>query len=175
MSVTGSFSATGASTALLLSPGESVTWATTVAADETFSGRVLLERSRDGGQTWQLVQAFDGRTVALTSVTGSQSGTVVNETTDRVHVRVRCDDAGADDAIAYALTDVVDAERVITNRHGQTVATVNDDGSLTIPHAAIGNFAVLLAAAINALPTVDPAVAGALFLDAGVLTVSAGA
>lgn len=176
MNLSGALTAVGASKALQLGPGQTATYTTAVDNLETFSGLVLLQRSLDGGLSWQTLTSFDGRTSALTEATGATSGTIVNETGQKAHYRFQCTVATEDEELDYTLADVVDGERVIKTAAGVTVATINEDGSITI--TSIANLTALVAAilptVIGALPTAEPVAVGALWLNSGVLTVGNG-
>lgn len=170
MNLSGNLTALGATKAVQLLPGESATYTADCATGETFDGKAVLQRSRDGGQTWQTVETFDGTDAALDD-TLNASGTVVNESTGREHYRFQVITATAADALAYTLADAVDVEQTVYTKRGAAALQIKDDGSVSFTAAA---FATLALAWLASLPTADPLVAGAPWLDAGVLTVSAG-
>jgi hypothetical protein len=174
------FSTVSNGLALPLKPGQTATYSATVASTKTFTGLLVLQRSRNGGQSWETVTSFDGRTVTITA--GSSTGTVENTTGGRELYRFICTNAGDADPITGALTDVADAERTITDATGRVVMTFNRDGSVTIASGtltaatltALSNTDTLLQAWAAGLPTSDPAVAGAFWKSSGAIKVSAG-
>lgn len=171
--MTGSLSALGAGAILLVKPGQSFTYAFTVAEAEAFEGTVRLTRSLDGGQTWQLVTFFVG--TAVTPLEGAAgSGTIAAQTAE---ARYRADViaiAEGSDGITWTLLPAVDSIQTFTNRDGAAVLELTDEGIVSPKVTATVLVAPGELIDFSAVPTANPAVAGRLWLDTGVLKISAG-
>lgn len=60
MRISGAFSDLGVSVAVTVAPGQRLSYALTVAAGDDFDGVVALQRSGNGGHTWETVTTFTG-------------------------------------------------------------------------------------------------------------------
>jgi hypothetical protein len=169
----GTLSAVGSSPVFLVRPGQSFTYAVTVAAEEAFIGTVRLERSRNGGQTWE-GECFVGTEEAPLEGTIA-SGTVVNsyQKAERYRLSVEEIDEASDD-VAYAFTEAVDVVERFVNAEGVEVLTLTDEGIATPKVTADALVAPGHLIDFSALPATDPEIAGLLWLDTGVLKISTG-
>lgn len=68
------------SNTISVGPKNSFSYAFTVAAEETFDGAVVLEKTKDNGISWERVASF----------TGAASGTVTNQDSVSAQYRFRC-------------------------------------------------------------------------------------
>lgn len=134
-------------------PGFGIDFTLEVGAGETFSGKVQLQRSRNGGQSWEPVpdQTFNGTVVAIDD-SAPVDRTIVNDSGGREWYRLVNLTASGADGMDWALTR--SAPDVLRPSTRATAAEMGDW--------------------LATLPTSDPAVAGEPWLDSGVLTVSAG-
>jgi len=174
----GSFSAAGVSTQIVVRPGQSFTYAFTVGGGDAFVGVVRLESSRRA-TNWVPVVTLTG--TALVPLEGAAgSGTVINSEPHPMRYRFACLSVGEisegvpTDAIACSTAEGVDELRHFRNPAGVDVLVLTDEG-IEAPKVT----ATVLEAPgelidFSAVPTTDPAVAGRLWLDTGVLKISAG-
>lgn len=109
--ISASFTATGVSAALYVVDTQTATYATS----GTFVASLVLERTRNGGQTWD--------TIATYTTTG-QSGTIRDPGT----YRWRCDAFTSGTAVATITAQAYPLRLPIVNQSGQTMFGVTDQG-----------------------------------------------
>jgi hypothetical protein len=108
------FTAAGSGNAFGISPGNSLEY----SVSGTYSGVMVFERSRTGGQSWEPVQVGASGQVF--------SGTVANEGTFTLRFRWRS--AVATGTAETTIADVNNVVQRITNREGVDRVVVSDDG-----------------------------------------------
>ena len=129
--MTGSFSAVGFSGIERVRAGQSITATLAAGAGETFDGVVALARSQDGLNGWAVVDTWDGTSVAIDE--NEAARTITNETGQAMFYRLECTDAGAADALDYALAQVYDiVEVLVRNAAGQPVISQAANGDVII-------------------------------------------
>lgn len=128
--ISGSFSATGqASGIILVKPQDSVAYTLVVAEAEAFIGTVIFQKSTDGGQSWQNVTSYAGTAATPLEDTAADTS-YQNLSTHPESVRFVCDllDTGeSSDNIAYTLAD---AENVFTNAAIVNGQVLSEDGTV---------------------------------------------
>lgn len=130
MQITGTFTTAAASGYMQLAPSQSLFLGLTVAAGLTFSGRVVIERSRDGLETWQRVDGYDydGRTVALTA--GVQAGVqLTNQSAGREYYRLRNLTASGADGLEYVIARNAPNASVEDHLDDITISAANITGT----------------------------------------------
>lgn len=117
--VSTSFEATGVSAQLLVAHGASFTY----DVSGTFVGTVVLERTQDGGTTFEVI----------TSKAAAASGTVLVETSARGHAgyRFRCS-AFTSGTIVTSLADAEDLVQQVTNPQGTVLFKIVEDSVSTL-------------------------------------------
>lgn len=132
------FSAVGMSSLLGVKKGETVTVALEVAAEETFTGTVLLVQTKNGGQTYEALASFDA------------AGTATITPDSDVHLAFNCTvfDAESDD-IVCTITHVSDVMKEYQARDGSKPLIIKEDGVETPKLTATA--ATITAATIPAL------------------------
>jgi hypothetical protein len=118
-----------ASDPLFLRKGQSAAFVIT----GTFEATLHLQRTRNGGQTWETVQAFET----------TASSTVIQPEDQEARWRFFCP-AYTSGSPAITLADQVDALQVVRNQDGTPVLTINDEGIET-PKATVASLTALVA------------------------------
>lgn len=117
MQIAGTFTTAAASGYMLLMPGEALRMTLTVGAGLTFSGRVVVERSRDGAQTWQRVAGLDYNGVTVAKTAGVVANErLVNESNGREFYRLRNITASGANGIGYVIMRDAPSAAVIDER-----------------------------------------------------------
>lgn len=166
MIVSGTFSAAGVSDLLYQRVGGTLTYALSVAAEQTFNGIVRLEKSTDL-VTWtpardvdDVLLVFDGTVVPLAGAVAA--GTTRQGGAKPAFYRWRCLDAGDEDAIAYQAVDVAGDRLTVLLRDGNGTPVLfrTDDGlewSALGPIPNVVRQIVLEITAAQAIAAVDAA------------------
>jgi hypothetical protein len=120
MIISSTFSAAGTSDQLLVRAGEQFDYSVTAAGG--FDGKVHLERSYDGGLTWEQVIPNIAASVASTRRQ--------NEKAKNCNYRFRCSlvEATLTGTAAITLADVVENVKEFKNNSGAVVAAVTETG-----------------------------------------------
>lgn len=158
--ISGSFDAVGAGSQLMVRPGESFTYALEVAAEESFVGIVLLQRS-DNGQAWEVLETFEG--TEGTPLEGeAASGTVANNGDKDAFYRLQCTSIDeTSDAISFELADVGDEKvrdvrfengQFIRGSGGKVLAEFDEDG-LVVPALKVAGTALAAGASAEVVIT----------------------
>jgi hypothetical protein len=178
MSASGTLTTVAVSASVKVPPQETLTAALTIAAAETFNGIVALQRSLNFGQTWEDIihpttgepQRFDGTDAQLTAGPVA-SFTIRNETRSHMLVRAAMLDAGDEDGVSYALTEVADdvLETVLSDSKGRPLIQVLDNGGIRLTGKAI------VVGALEALAGVQSGAAGAVTEHVDEVLISAAA
>ncbi len=107
--ISGSLASATASAAVDVKPGETISINVNILPAQTFGGLLVIQRSADGGQSWQtdrspagVEQSFDGQSVALTAGTVT-SYVQKNDSTSRVLYRANVLVLGAANGVDFAL------------------------------------------------------------------------
>ncbi len=118
-----------------LAPGQALAYLLTIATAQTFDGYAALQRSLDGGQSWEQLAAFDGRSSALTA--GVQgSGVIVNEFKQRARYRFATTVATSTNGVTYTLTLALAGEPVmLTLEAFISAADIISTSALKLGHA----------------------------------------
>lgn len=136
MTITGTLTDDGASTVVIVGPGETLTAVLTVADTEAFEGIVAIEESAND-QTWQTARDVLGASMLFTGTDDVEldgeivSTTIKNTTTSALRYRVRV--SGVEqDGIAFTLANVAGdiLYVVLADRDSRPLASVRDDGGL---------------------------------------------
>lgn len=146
-----SFTAVGTGSSLFVRAGESFTY----DVSGTFVGTVLIERTENGGLSYEPVGI---------SATGSASGTVVNYSNVGANYRFRCS-AFTSGTIVCALADVSEISRSFKDQSGTSALDIVE-GGVSLP----GTLVVAGAAALGAVLSVT----GELKTGANLGTVNTG-
>lgn len=141
VTVSASFTATGTGASLTLKNKDIATY----SVSGTFVGTVKLERSLNGGATWE----------EISSVTGSATGTLTAEhpSGQKTNYRFRCSEYTS----GTIVTSLVDADSVVqtfTDKHGSPVLTITD-GGVSIPGTLSVTGATSLAGAVTSSGLVE--------------------
>lgn len=121
--VSTTFSAVGLSPVLTVPPKQSVTYS---ATEDTFVGVAYFERSRNQGQTWEVIE-----TATDASMTG---GTVLNDRPADEWFRFRVTQKGVtavSGTLACSVADVVDTLSEVRGPDGTVVLQITDAGIVT--------------------------------------------
>jgi hypothetical protein len=142
--MTGTFSAVGFSTTVPIKALNSISVLVAPAAGETFDGVVTLLRSRTAGNTWEIVETWDGTSVAIDDSEAAR--TVTNDSPNsRAIYMLQCSDAGLADAIAYSITenagDIVGVI-LVDDSNGRPIMSRRDDGGIVFHRAVVFEEAV---------------------------------
>jgi len=172
MTTSKAFTAVATGNQIILPPKRTATATVTVAHGKSYIGTLLLERSRTQGQTWETVRSFDGSTVAIPEDT-TLTETVENSTGAIELYRFRSSLISTD-AATGAIATVAGIVQQFATPGGAVIATMYDDGTMTITAASLTNIAALMIAWLATLPTVEPVTVGEPYLNSGVLTISNG-
>lgn len=120
MAYTENLTAAGVTTAMSLNNGQSMTY----SADGTFTGFARLERSRNGGMSWE--------TVTTGAADTAISGTIKNESGAQERYRFRAIDTDGETpltgTVETSLADVDDTVLELRRTDGSPYLKVTDDG-----------------------------------------------
>lgn len=136
--ITGSLAADGSSASIAIGKRESIQFTLAVANAESFIGRVSIQRSLNGGASWEsaknrLNEAFeyDGVDVPLTD---SIADEIFQNDSDKVALyRVLAEEMDeASDAVEYSISDVAGdvTEAILRDHTGKPVIYATDDGKV---------------------------------------------
>jgi len=161
----GTFSGNGYSAWLRVRPGASMTYAFTVAEEADFVGTIQLLQRLKGTQA-KTVVAFTGTAEDTLDETDVMSGTILNESLNDQYFRVQVYGFGESSSdISWAINVVAGALiQSFVNKEGVEVLNIKDN-EVEIPTVLVS---------LPNVPTADPYIAGQVWSNAGVLTLSAG-
>lgn len=130
MSVLKSFTAVGVGAQLFVRDKDQYSY----SVSGTFVGTVVLERTLDGGQTWQTV---------LTA-TGSASGTLLNETRNgnAAAYRFQCT-AYTSGTIVTSISDVYEVLKTFTDKAGNPILEILENGVRITGNASVSGTTAL--------------------------------
>jgi len=129
--MTGTFSATGFSAVEPVKALNSISVLVAPAAGETFDGIVTLLRSLTGGSSWEIIETWDGTSVAIAATEAAR--VITNDAPNsRAQYMLQCTDAGSADDIDYTISQVTgDVVGVLMrDDQGRPIMSRRDDGGI---------------------------------------------